>query len=54
MTAERTLLHVATPLYFSLHGLAILSSGAIVVLLMMVLAAAHALRESIRKSIAHE
>lgn len=52
--AERTMLHVAAPLHFSMQGLAILCSGAIVVLLTVVLAVAHALRKSIRESIAYE
>ena len=52
--AERTMLHMAVPLHFSMQGLAILCSGAIVVLLTVVLAVAHALRKSIRETIAYE
>lgn len=52
--AERTMLHMAVPLHFSMQGLAILCSGAIAVLLTVVLAVAHALRKSIRETIAYE
>ena len=53
-TVERTLLHVAVPLHFSMYGLAILCSGFLVVLLTVLLAVAHALRKSIRETIAYE
>lgn len=52
--AERAMLHIAVPLHFSMQGLAILCSGVIVVLLTVVLAVAHALRKSIRETIAYE
>lgn len=52
--AEHQVLHVAAPLHFSLKGLAILCSGAIVVLLAVLLAVAYAARKTIREAIAYE
>jgi putative ABC transport system permease protein len=52
--AERQLLHVAVPLYLSPTGMAVLSSGVIVVILAVWLAVARVLRLSIRDALAYE
>ena len=52
--AEHQLLHVAVPLHFSLKGLAILSSGALVVLLTVLLAVSYSLRKPVRETLAYE
>ena len=52
--AERQLLHVAVPLYLSPRGMAVLSSGVIVVILAVWLAVARILRLSIRDALAYE
>jgi putative ABC transport system permease protein len=52
--AERQLLHVAVPLYLSPTGMAVLSSGVIVVILAVWLAVARILRLSIRDALAYE
>lgn len=52
--AEHQMLHVAAPLHFSFKGLAILVSGAIVVLLSVLVTVAYAARKTIREAVAYE
>jgi putative ABC transport system permease protein len=52
--AERQLLHVAVPLHISLMGMAVLSSGIIVVILAVWLAVSRILRLSVRDALAYE
>ena len=52
--AEKRLLHMAVPLQFSWFGLAILLSGAIVVLLAVLICVMSATRKSVREVIAYE
>ena len=52
--AEKRLLHMAVPLQFSWFGLAILLSGAIVVLLAVLICVMLATRKSVREAIAYE
>lgn len=49
--AERTLLSVTVPMQFSMQGLAQLAAGAIMVMLMVVVTLAYALRKSVRESL---
>ncbi len=52
--AENRLLHVAVPLQFSWLGLAILSSGALVVLLTVLIAVAFSMRKTVRDALVYE
>ena len=52
--AERQLLHVAVPLHLSAMGMAVLSSGIIVVILAVWLAVSRILRLSVRDALAYE
>ncbi len=52
--AEMHLLHVAVPLKFSWFGFAILCSGALVVLLAVWVALRHALKRTVRETLAYE
>ncbi len=52
--AERQLLHVAVPLYLSPTGMAVLSSGVIVVMFAVWIAVARILRLSVRDALAYE
>ena len=49
--AERTLLSATVPMQFSMQGLAELAAGAIMVMLMVVVTLAYALRKSVRESL---
>jgi putative ABC transport system permease protein len=52
--AETRLLHVAVPLKFSWIGFSVLCSGAAIVLLAVWLALRHALKRSVRETLAYE
>ncbi len=52
--AENRLLHVAVPMQFSWLGFGILSSGAVVILLTVLIAVAFSLRKSVRDVLAYE
>jgi putative ABC transport system permease protein len=52
--AENRLLHVAVPMQFSWLGLSILCSGALVVLLTVLLAVKWSLRKSVRDALVYE
>jgi putative ABC transport system permease protein len=52
--AEQKLVYVSVPMQFSKLGLAILCSGALVVLLMVALALAFSLRKTVRETLAYE
>ena len=52
--AERGLVNVTVPMQFSWTGLGILGSGAVIVLLMVALSLAFALRKSVRETLAYE
>ena len=52
--AERGLLYVTVPMQFSFIGLAILCSGALVIILMVRLTLAYSLRRSVRDALTYE
>jgi len=52
--ASRELLHVAVPLYVSRIGLGVLFSGAVVVLIGVLLAVRRVLRMSVREALSYE
>jgi hypothetical protein len=52
--AERQLLHVAVPFYFSRVGMAVLSSGVLLVFIGIWLSVRRLLRVSVRDALAYE
>ena len=52
--AERTLLQVTVPMRFSMYGLALLGSGALIVVLTVWVVTKLSLRKSVRDAISYE
>ena len=52
--AERALLHVSVPMQLSIYGLALLGSGALIVVLTVWLVTKISLRKSVREALAYE